>query len=136
MEPLSFPDLALAPAAPKLTSLGLTVGRAYSVSTFVRCESDGSRKVVIAWQDASGGTFALSMQAPLYIGQGGMLLNTPQGQMPHQFEFAIPGAANLSEAFDQFMPAMQKGATFEIDNLRKQALRQGADLSQLPRKLN
>lgn len=103
----------------------------FRVETFI---DDRGRAVVSKTKVVMGThhmTFA-NLEAPTFIGQGVAAVRTPQGIQQVPFEIPLVGPS-VHEAFAQFDGAQEAAFRGHMEKLRLEALKHGADLSQLPK---
>ena len=125
----------------RIAALGDTSDPYPTPTTIFRVESyqDSKGRLIIAkwpWLKADPATFSLAPSTPTFIGQGvaGVQVMTNQGVQVQQvpFEVPLPGPT-IHDAFDQFDKAQEPAFRAHMDKMRLEALKQGADLSQLPK---
>lgn len=81
-----------------------------------RTFTDGQGKVVIERVLVAG---EQPKDAPRFIGQGAVPVQTPHGPQPMRFDFRIV-ADTIEEAFEKFEEAGQQGADEAIRNMQRQ----------------
>lgn len=106
----------------------------------VESYQDSKGRIIIArwpWLKADPANFSLAPSTPTFIGQGvaGVQVMTPQGVQVQQvpFEIHFKDVATIHEAFEKFDTAQEPAFLAHMDKMRLEALKHGADLSQLPR---
>lgn len=108
--------------------------------TIYRIESyqDNRGRIVLAkWVTIKDGAplNLADLHQPTFIGQGVAGVNTPHGIQQVPFEIPLPGPT-IADAFAQFDAHQEPAWKVHMDKLRLQAMRQGADLTQLPTSAN
>lgn len=98
----------------------------FRVETFT---DNRGRLIVAKYKHQTGTMFPV---APTFVGQGLAGVMTPQG--PQQVPFEIPLAGpTIEDAFSQFDGQQEPAFRAHLEKMRLAALKQGADLTQLPR---
>jgi len=90
------------------------------------CQSEDGRRIIVRSAAITNGVEAPFLVGnDTYYGVAMMGIDTPQGQVPHQFQFPIE-ACSLVEAFQRFHEAGNAAVKDEqvrvLDQMRKQSL--------------
>ena len=99
---------------------------------------DDRKRVVIERRTVPDKTVIFDSSAPEYIGQSMAMVQTQDPRtrqmvtQPMQFDFAIP-AKDIHEAFALFDTHQEPGFHKHLEALKIASIKQGADLSQLPK---
>ena len=99
---------------------------------------DDRKRVVIGRRKVMAETCSALLTGEDYIGQSMAMVQVQDPrtrqvvQQPMQFEFAIP-AASVQEAFELFDTHQEPGFHKHLEALKIASIKQGADLSQLPK---
>lgn len=105
--------------------------------TRVESYKDNRGRIVLAMWPLSRDNVYLQASTPTFIGQGvaGVQVMTPQGPMVQQvpFEIHFKDVATIFEAFEKFDTVQEQAFRDHMEKMRLEALKHGADLSQLPR---
>lgn len=96
----------------------------------VETYADNRDRLIVAKYKHQTGT--MFPTAPTFVGQGLAAVMTPQGPQQVPFEIPLPGPS-IEEAFEQFDPSQESAFRVHLEKMRLAALKQGADLTQLPR---
>ena len=103
----------IAPASP------IPTPTRYRLETFV----DPATGATILAHYALGADGAVPMfSTPLLRGQATCMMQSPQGQVPHQYLFDVPTGVGILEAFDRYNEFAEAGIMAEIARLKKQQL--------------
>lgn len=101
-------------------------------------QDDAGQQVIVKTPIDGATGFPIVGATPRYAAQAVAQLSeqTPQGmrQVQHPFQFDIPDAVNLADAFARIPLCAERGLEAELHRLKIAAMRQGATLQEMPQR--